>query len=91
MEGGYGPSPLGRCGQLWSPLRLDEDGKVLTPEELLYRVRGTVGGLASRVGSWGHLSDRCAPQAVQSVNVTHDAAHAQMDVKLRSLICVGLK
>lgn len=30
-------------------------------------------------------------QAVQSVNVTHDAAHAQMDVKLRSLICVGLK
>ncbi|XP_008273415.2 small G protein signaling modulator 3 isoform X2 [Oryctolagus cuniculus] len=46
--------------------RLDEDGKVLTPEELLYR-------------------------AVQSVNVTHDAAHVQMDVKLRSLICVGLK
>ncbi|XP_068257400.1 small G protein signaling modulator 3 isoform X2 [Nyctibius grandis] len=45
--------------------RLDEDGKVLTPEELLYR-------------------------AVQAVNVTHDAAHAQMDVKLRSLICVGL-
>ncbi|XP_037369402.1 small G protein signaling modulator 3 [Talpa occidentalis] len=45
--------------------RLDEDGKVLTPEELLYR-------------------------AVQSVNVSHDAAHAQMDVKLRSLICVGL-
>lgn len=24
--------------------RLDEDGKVLTPEELLYRVRGAVGG-----------------------------------------------
>ncbi|KAM6162599.1 small G protein signaling modulator 3 isoform 1-T1 [Erethizon dorsatum] len=45
--------------------RLDEDGKVLTPEELLYR-------------------------AVQSVNMTHDAVHAQMDVKLRSLICVGL-
>ncbi|XP_074127889.1 small G protein signaling modulator 3 isoform X4 [Sminthopsis crassicaudata] len=45
--------------------RLDEDGKVLTPEELLYR-------------------------AVQSVNMTHDAAHTQMDVKLRSLICVGL-
>uniref|UniRef100_A0A8B9PTQ1 Small G protein signaling modulator 3 n=1 Tax=Apteryx owenii TaxID=8824 RepID=A0A8B9PTQ1_APTOW len=45
--------------------RLDEDGKVLTPEELLYR-------------------------AVQAVNMTHDAAHAQMDVKLRSLICVGL-
>ncbi|KAL7982437.1 hypothetical protein Chor_010035 [Crotalus horridus] len=45
--------------------RLDEDGKVLTPEELLYR-------------------------AVQSVNMSHDAAHAQMDVKLRSLICIGL-
>ncbi|XP_043924287.1 small G protein signaling modulator 3 isoform X2 [Protopterus annectens] len=45
--------------------RLDEDGKVLTPEELLYR-------------------------AVQSVNMSHDAAHAQMDVKFRSLVCVGL-
>uniref|UniRef100_A0A8C6VMN8 RUN and TBC1 domain-containing protein 3 n=1 Tax=Naja naja TaxID=35670 RepID=A0A8C6VMN8_NAJNA len=45
--------------------RLDEDGKVLTPEELLYR-------------------------AVQSVNMSHDAAHVQMDVKLRSLICIGL-
>uniref|UniRef100_A0A665UN73 Small G protein signaling modulator 3 n=1 Tax=Echeneis naucrates TaxID=173247 RepID=A0A665UN73_ECHNA len=45
--------------------RLDEDGKVLTPEELLYR-------------------------AVQSVNMSHDSAHAQMDVKFRSLICVGL-
>lgn len=45
--------------------RLDEDGKVLTPEELLYR-------------------------AVQSVNMSHDTAHAQMDVKFRSLACVGL-
>ncbi|XP_059928684.1 small G protein signaling modulator 3 [Gadus macrocephalus] len=45
--------------------RLDEDGKVLTPEELLYR-------------------------AVQSVNMSHDVAHTQMDVKFRSLICVGL-
>ncbi|XP_012284092.1 small G protein signaling modulator 3 homolog [Orussus abietinus] len=45
--------------------RLDEDGKVLMPEELLYR-------------------------CVQSVNLTHDNAHAQMDVKLRSLICLGL-
>nr|XP_028683507.1 small G protein signaling modulator 3 isoform X4 [Macaca mulatta] len=50
---------------LCKTFRLDEDGKVLTPEELLYR-------------------------AVQSVNVSHDAVHAQMDVKLRSLICVGL-
>ncbi|KAB7496892.1 Small G protein signaling modulator 3-like protein [Armadillidium nasatum] len=45
--------------------RLDEDGKVLTPEELLYR-------------------------CVQGINVSHDTAHAQMDVKLRSLICLGL-
>lgn len=45
--------------------RLDEDGKVLTPEELLYR-------------------------CVQSINQSHDSAHAQMDVKLRSLVCLGL-
>ncbi|KAG7172311.1 Small G protein signaling modulator 3-like [Homarus americanus] len=45
--------------------RLDEDGKVLTPEELLYR-------------------------CVQAINMSHDAVHAQMDVKLRSLICLGL-
>ncbi|KAK0085922.1 hypothetical protein PV325_004216 [Microctonus aethiopoides] len=45
--------------------RLDEDGKVLTPEELLYR-------------------------CVQAINLSHDNAHAQMDVKLRSLICLGL-
>ncbi|XP_064629601.1 small G protein signaling modulator 3-like isoform X2 [Lineus longissimus] len=45
--------------------RLDEDGKVLTPEEILYR-------------------------CVQSVNLSHDAAHAQMDIKFRSLICCGL-
>lgn len=30
-------------------------------------------------------------QAVQAVNVSHDACHAQMDVKFRSLICCGLK
>uniref|UniRef100_A0A8C2Z6A1 RUN and TBC1 domain-containing protein 3 n=1 Tax=Cyclopterus lumpus TaxID=8103 RepID=A0A8C2Z6A1_CYCLU len=29
-------------------------------------------------------------QAVQSVNMSHDTAHAQMDVKFRSLACVGL-
>ncbi|XP_018327081.1 small G protein signaling modulator 3 homolog isoform X2 [Agrilus planipennis] len=45
--------------------RLDEDGKVLTPEELLYR-------------------------CIQSINLSHDNAHAQMDVKLRSLVCMGL-
>ncbi|KAL4719514.1 hypothetical protein ACJJTC_019309 [Scirpophaga incertulas] len=35
--------------------RLDEDGKVLTPEELLYR-------------------------CVQAINLSHDNAHAQMDL-----------
>lgn len=45
--------------------RLDEDGKVLTPEELLYR-------------------------SIQAINQSHDNAHAQMDVKLRSLVCLGL-
>lgn len=43
--------------------RLDEDVKVLTPEELLYR-------------------------CVQTINQTH--VDVQMDVKLRSLICLGL-
>lgn len=50
---------------LCKTFRLDEDGKVLTPEEILYR-------------------------SVQAVNLSHDVAHAQMDVKLRTLICIGL-
>lgn len=50
---------------LCKTFRLDEDGKVLTPEEILYR-------------------------SVQAVNLSHDIAHAQMDVKLRTLICIGL-
>ncbi|CAK8694935.1 unnamed protein product [Clavelina lepadiformis] len=50
---------------LCKTFRLDEDGKVLTPEELLYR-------------------------CIQSVNMSHNNAHAQMDVKLRSLVCHGL-
>lgn len=50
---------------LCKTFRLDEDGKVLSPEEILYR-------------------------AVQSINMTHDNAKTQMDVKLRSLICYGL-
>lgn len=29
-------------------------------------------------------------RCVQAVNITHDVVHAQMDVKLRSLICMGL-
>lgn len=50
---------------LCKTFRLDEVGKVLTPEELLFR-------------------------SVQSINQSHDLVHAQMDVKLRSLICLGL-
>lgn len=45
--------------------RLDEDGKVLTPDELLFR-------------------------SIQMINLSHDVYRASMDVKLRSLICVGL-
>jgi len=50
---------------LCKTFRLDEDGKVLTPEELLYK-------------------------CVQQVNVTHDQSRTQMDVKFRSLVCLGL-
>lgn len=50
---------------LCKTFRLEEDGKVLSPEELLYRCVALVGR-------------------------THDKAGAQMDVKLRSLICLGL-
>ncbi|XP_078347309.1 small G protein signaling modulator 3 homolog isoform X3 [Oculina patagonica] len=50
---------------LCKTFRLDEDGKVLSPEEILYR-------------------------AVQSINMSHDAANSQMDIKFRSLICYGL-
>lgn len=50
---------------LCKTFRLNEDGKVLSPEELLYR-------------------------CVEAVNFTHNPQHAQMDVKLRSLICLGL-
>ena len=50
---------------LCKTFRLNEDGKVLLPEELLYR-------------------------CVEAVNFTHNPQHAQMDVKLRSLICMGL-
>ena len=45
--------------------RLDEDGKVLTPDELLYK-------------------------SVQLINMTHDPRRVNMDIKFRSLLCVGL-
>lgn len=52
--------------QLCKAFRLDEDCRLLSPEELLFK-------------------------AVKAISASHDACHAQMDVKLRSLICVGLK
>ena len=45
--------------------RLDDDGRILTPEELLCRY-------------------------IRSINYTHNLAHAQMDIKLRSFISMGL-
>ena len=50
---------------LCKTFRLDEDGKVLTPDELLFR-------------------------SIQMINLTHDTYKADMDVKFRSLLCVGL-
>lgn len=50
---------------LCKTFRLDEDDKVLTPDELLFR-------------------------SIQLINLSHDSARANMDVKLRSLICLGL-
>jgi len=50
---------------LCKTFKLDEDGKILSPEELLYR-------------------------CVHLINHTHDKAGVSMDVKLRSLICLGL-
>jgi hypothetical protein len=45
--------------------RLDEDGKVLTPDELLFR-------------------------SIQTINASHDLYKADMDLKFRSLLCLGL-
>ncbi len=42
--------------------------------------------LSPQVLSPEELLFRC----VEAVNFTHNPAHAQMDVKLRSLICLGL-
>lgn len=65
--------------------RLDEDGKVLTPEEVTTLTK-TEDKSFTKKNMLFQLLYRC----VQSVNLTHDNAHAQMDVKLRSLICLGL-
>lgn len=67
--------------------RLDEDGKVLTPEEVgACSCLSTTYIFLIKLLSFYQLLYRC----VQAVNITHDAVHAQMDVKLRSLICMGL-
>lgn len=50
---------------LCKTFRLDEDGKVLNADELLFR-------------------------SIQMINLSHDTYRAQMDVKFRSLLCVGL-
>ncbi|CAJ0921100.1 unnamed protein product, partial [Mesorhabditis belari] len=50
---------------LCSTFRLDQDGKLLSPEELLFR-------------------------SVQEVNDTHNAVNAHQDVKLRSLLVMGV-
>uniref|UniRef100_A0A915JF07 RUN domain-containing protein n=1 Tax=Romanomermis culicivorax TaxID=13658 RepID=A0A915JF07_ROMCU len=50
---------------LCKTFRLDEDGKVLTADELLYK-------------------------SVQQINTSHNQHKVQMDVKFRSLICLGL-
>ncbi|VDO26872.1 unnamed protein product [Onchocerca flexuosa] len=50
---------------LCSTFSLDQDGEVLTPEELLFR-------------------------AVKLINESHNAVGAQMDVKFRSLIALGV-
>ncbi|CAB4059178.1 SGSM3 [Lepeophtheirus salmonis] len=55
---------LGPCHP-WLFIQEAANGKVLSPEELLFR-------------------------CVELINYTHDPMHAQMDVKLRSLVCLGL-
>ena len=50
---------------LCKTFRLDEDGKVLTPDELLFRT-------------------------VQMINMSHDSIRTELDVKFRTLLCVGL-
>ncbi|KAL6723099.1 hypothetical protein Aduo_018140 [Ancylostoma duodenale] len=50
---------------LCNTFKLDQDGKILTPEELLFR-------------------------SVQLINDSHNAANAHPDVKLRSLLVLGV-
>ena len=78
---------------LCKTFRLNEDGKVLSPEELLYRYLCKES--LELLGTWaGFLPSDHLPnytfRCVEAVNFTHNPVHAQMDVKLRSLICLGL-
>ena len=74
---------------LCKTFRLDEDGKVLTPEEVWSQMIPYV--LENYFHKyWFFTSLKLLYRCVQAVNISHDVVHAQMDVKLRSLICMGL-
>lgn len=64
--------------------RLDEDGKVKIVG--CSRMNSSLTDLHLQVLTPEELLYRC----VQMINQSHDHAHAQMDVKLRSLVCLGL-
>ena len=59
---------------------MEEDGKVLSPEELLYRCVHFINLTHDKVSHYPLIS---------SLILSTQAA-AQMDVKLRSLVCLGL-
>ena len=79
---------------LCKTFRLNEDGKVLSPEELLYRCEESLEllGRCATLLPPDHLAVSLNDtfRCVEAVNFTHNPVHAQMDVKLRSLICLGL-
>lgn len=73
-------STLGRCPSLLVAVcchlfRLDEDGKVLTPEELLYRVSAA----GNRAVSWGAAGGHCPSGRCLGVSLSFpDWGKAQM-------------
>ncbi len=72
---------------LCKTFRLNEDGKVCSSVSCWYTHEFSNVAIApSKVLSPEELLFRC----VEAVNFTHNPAHAQMDVKLRSLVCLGL-
>lgn len=62
--------------------RLDEDGKVLSPEEILYRVSADRYFITYDHCLNDYMFFFIAMQAVQSINMSHDAANSQMDIKV---------